>query len=64
MIEQLANLSDKHLLAIYRAAKVRPSLRSIFADPKAMIELRNLLIVRGLQRPDRPVRRDGPYGRW
>ena len=56
MIEQLAKLSDRHLLAIYKAAKVRPSLRAIFADPKAMIELRNLLIVRGLVRPAGPYR--------
>lgn len=51
MLEALPKLSDKALLAVYRAAKVRPSLRAIFADPKNMITLRREVERRGPVRP-------------
>ena len=56
MLETLPKLSDTALLAIYRAAKVRPSLRAIFVDPKNMITLRLEVERRGLVRPAPPYR--------
>ncbi|XAI95321.1 hypothetical protein [Nostoc phage Nsp-JY18] len=63
MLETLPKLSDKALLAIYRNAKTAPVLRALFANPKNMIVLRNRLIERGLLPPERPMRRENPWGR-
>lgn len=46
MIEALTKLSDWHLLVVYRIAKKK--LRPFFADPHAMIALRQEVERRGL----------------